>query len=767
MQISTANYLRYIYQSLADTARLSPSLKEAKDIVEVSYEEIREGLLSGHSKSRLFGLAKQPEKEVSDTSKKENSSPINVVVIPAVYSLRPEHGQVSKTLPQKIAPLLLFGKLTVDGCLRPEENPECQAVLARDLLEPNRLDVSIGTIESADAVYAMQKGGAENWLDVLRKGFSIVEQVSGQSYEMMEIDGYKRLGYGYVLLADRPSATQSILRLVDLLRTSNSKNPLLDALLVQAPSRNLLSVAQQLDMSLQHLGQMECAYGLSASQREALAHYLAGQTEVSILAVDGPPETGKTTLLLSVIATLWVKHALEQKESPIIVATSTNNQAVTNILQAFAKVKETTGSLSGRWLSVLQSYGLYLPARTREQDIFDFPVHRMKGIGKEAKFDAQQYENRAGLYAAREDFLNNFKKAFSVEESIDLSKAIEYLHTRLRDEVSVIIRTVGALKTLSILIGEQDISDSAIERCFSSLSEICSQYRQDIKEKEVALRAARQLHADWAQHLHAEPWWIALQAMIGLNNKRHQRDRVFCAQALLNQSVLLDDGFTEFKQRSDIEQVIAQLINERRNECESLQNSILEAEEKVAKLRETCDVLRPLQVGNSINIEVVQAALDKGARHMAFKLATHYWEARYLIQLQEHFSQHEVMRDNKSPKNLLAQYQRLAKLHPCFVCTLYTLPNKFIAWRSKDESSALCNSIDLLIMDEAGQVSAEVGAASFALAKRALVVGDVNQIEPVWAVPERIDNANAEHSGLVASNTQWQDLKQSGMTASF
>ena len=43
--------------------------------------------------------------------------------------------------------------------------------------------------------------------------------------------------------------------------------------------------------------------------------------------------------------------------------------------------------------------------------------------------------------------------------------------------------------------------------------------------------------------------------------------------------------------------------------------------------------------------------------------------------------------------------------------------------------------IDLLIVDEAGQALPDISAASFALAKQALIVGDTDQIEPVMEHP--------------------------------
>ena len=40
----------------------------------------------------------------------------------------------------------------------------------------------------------------------------------------------------------------------------------------------------------------------------------------------------------------------------------------------------------------------------------------------------------------------------------------------------------------------------------------------------------------------------------------------------------------------------------------------------------------------------------------------------------------------------------------------------------------MCNYIDLLVVDEAGQTSPEIAAASFSLAKKAVIVGDDKQL---------------------------------------
>jgi hypothetical protein len=60
----------------------------------------------------------------------------------------------------------------------------------------------------------------------------------------------------------------------------------------------------------------------------------------------------------------------------------------------------------------------------------------------------------------------------------------------------------------------------------------------------------------------------------------------------------------------------------------------------------------------------------------------------------------------------------------------------------KYDNGYLYNFADLLIVDEAGQVLPEVAAASFALAKKALVIGDTEQIAPIWNSLPCIDIGN-------------------------
>ncbi|WP_171721185.1 hypothetical protein, partial [Shigella sonnei] len=58
------------------------------------------------------------------------------------------------------------------------------------------------------------------------------------------------------------------------------------------------------------------------------------------------------------------------------------------------------------------------------------------------------------------------------------------------------------------------------------------------------------------------------------------------------------------------------------------------------------------------------------------------------------------------------------------------------------------------IVDEAGQVLPEVAAASFALAKKALVIGDTEQIPPIWSIAPAIDVGNMLAEKILSGSTQ-------------
>lgn len=117
------------------------------------------------------------------------------------------------------------------------------------------------------------------------------------------------------------------------------------------------------------------------------------------------------------------------------------------------------------------------------------------------------------------------------------------------------------------------------------------------------------------------------------------------------------------------------------------------------------------------------------------------------------------------------RWRRRMKLTPCIVSTFFMLPEKMRVQRGDGRefvSDYLYDFADLLIVDEAGQVLPEVAGASFALSKKALVIGDTMQIEPIWSVPRSVDIGNMLSAKLLPSEDHedaYDQLSEIGKTA--
>jgi hypothetical protein len=160
----------------------------------------------------------------------------------------------------------------------------------------------------------------------------------------------------------------------------------------------------------------------------------------------------------------------------------------------------------------------------------------------------------------------------------------------------------------------------------------------------------------------------------------------------------------------------------------------------------------------SLSLNSLNDLFDTNIRFYEFWLSVHYFECRWLS------GEYKVEDDElfKSTYPVMTQkYKRLCMLTPCLVMTFFMLPDNFSRYKDK----YLYNFIDLLIVDEAGQVSPEIGMASFLLAKMALVVGDVYQIEPVWGVPRELDMALAIDCGVVPEG-DFSLLEKNGLNTS-
>lgn len=221
----------------------------------------------------------------------------------------------------------------------------------------------------------------------------------------------------------------------------------------------------------------------------------------------------------------------------------------------------------------------------------------------------------------------------------------------------------------------------------------------------------------------------------------------------------------DFLNLNYIEEYYSKIIEDKNGKVRKLQLLLEKVEEKKKEYQKIKNRLK------MYNIQMEEMITDKNKldiwldihiRYMAFWLSVHYYEARWL---QEENVLSEKQKATNYENVMKMFYERLALIAPCMVMTFYMLPKQFEIWDGM-KKGYLYNGIDLLIVDEAGQVSTEIAACSFALAKKAIVVGDEYQISPVWGIETALDKSLALQENVIKNEKNFEILEKYGITAS-
>ncbi|MCD8262438.1 MAG: AAA family ATPase [Bacteroides sp.] len=175
-------------------------------------------------------------------------------------------------------------------------------------------------------------------------------------------------------------------------------------------------------------------FPLSISQRKSLYTFLDGKGKV--FAVNGPPGTGKTTLLQSVVANAMVQSVLENGGNipAIILACSANNQAVTNIIESFMRSKTAPGRLEGRWIPEVEGYATYLPGSTKKEEEFKgINYKKINGEGLFRHIESQEFLRKAGQHYLERANIYLGHSGLSLQESIaGLKEEIQNIQQQFR-----------------------------------------------------------------------------------------------------------------------------------------------------------------------------------------------------------------------------------------------------------------------------------------------------------------------------------------------
>lgn len=161
-------------------------------------------------------------------------------------------------------------------------------------------------------------------------------------------------------------------------------------------------------------------FPLDDSQRKAVCA-IASLEEGELQAINGPPGSGKTSMLRAVVASRWVSAALERGECPIILACGATNQSVTNVIEAFGKAPHPDARLpyAQRWIADVPSYGAYIPSQSVLSDT--------RKQAELAKFICLVPDNTSGMlwqYRDRPKVLDSGKALDYEEHYLGLARTV-------------------------------------------------------------------------------------------------------------------------------------------------------------------------------------------------------------------------------------------------------------------------------------------------------------------------------------------------------
>ncbi len=690
---------------------------------------------------------------------------VEVLLRPKAWIRQLKHGKERTAgAPGIVTPLVTSALLNREGFLFPTSS----ATIPRDLLEPlPKGTFSIGGMAQYDQYKTThnsatfteddeQPRSEENdeqraerhvryqkqWQKYLKESDDLLKNVAEKWVATHE--QYEPAGYGYVIKANQPGgASIHILPMYDHLLSCKKEVPLLARFAsTEMPSvEPLLAANAKFSERLGHSGD---EFPLAMAQRDALSHYLTQQSG-DILAVNGPPGTGKTTLVLSIIATEWARAALNKTEPPVVIATSTNNQAVTNIIEAFGKDFATgTGVMAGRWLPDLKSYGAYFPSSGRRAEAAK-------------KYQTDDFFNRVESIEYVEDaqvfYLEKARAAFPSADCSSPERIVDLLHERITEQSAQLKQIETAWHSLNRIQQERN-----------AISEDLDQYIQDKSRllldstNEIALLT--QGKKQWQQYRVGESMVYAFLFWIpAVRIKRHYQINLFLDATFGTRMAAFQGTAPE-----GIDTYIDGLIAQVKKEQGGYQQQIALAQDVSRRENEAVrrwhDLTRSLGHTGEDELDLAGAdeLADKQIRFPVFLLATHYWEGCWLMDMAaiDDLRKEKTLKGAKAVKS---RWQRRMKLTPCIVMTCYMLPHhlvirEHVGGAKKFDDSYLYNFADLLIVDEAGQVLPEVAAASFALAKKALVIGDTEQIAPIWNSLPGIDIGNMVEEKILPGGSQ-------------
>lgn len=755
--------LRYFKRALELDTLVPFDFDRKTPFCTVGRNAIKSGRLDPETTDALFQSARKDRKR----NRSEKASPIDVVL-----SLRSLRYQEKEGVVHGL--LLVPAILDAEGFLSMDmEQHRPWIPLERLITEQGEsLEVMVGELKDywdfqirEASRYISQ---VADWADYIEYAEALFDSVRKDISEDSLAEGFRLIDDTcFVRHGSNLSFNSSLIQLYDFLIKQEKLPSLLDRALTPRKgqcSDDDIDAGENIKHNMIAVrGSMNSRFPLADSQREAV-HAYSMMHDGELLAVSGPPGTGKTTLLQSIVASLIVDHAIKGKDAPLIVGTSATNQAVTNIIESFGNIAADDGDgLDTRWLpqvdsrdEPLRSIAAYCPskmnrARFREKYLLVQPDK----TEIYSDYSDMDYVRDAELF-----FLAQVDNVFGIScpsiksAKIELRRrleAVEEMQERVVENAYRLHERYAWGETVMLLGKKAD----QLQRRFREQQENLKYWNEKMR-----------MHASFLDRL---------CSFLGGVGKLANRFRGKTQSALIvsyrREGETIPAGAVRLSDVVEYYAAKCNSLDEERVRAVRAKSEIIELQENYDK--DACalkrewgvDVLPSIdQMEEADFLLLLDRALDTSLRYRAFWLAVHIFEAEWLEDCEQGLTIKEDDRWKNSKPIQDRFWSQITSLTPCLVMTEYQMPKYFSLFSNAKKRDYDLEKIDLLIVDEAGQITSPVALAALGLAKRSVVVGDEHQLSPVWAFTSEADRRVARSSGLTEAD--WERNVEMGLTAS-